>query len=200
MCFVGWAQDYGDVVGSDHQMTNSTIRFMSFPKTEPPPVFASNIVNVFIQHEKQIGTLLLSKGLTSNDVLTVLRSDLVSLGFQVEAGKQKIDKIQRPVFFGENGEPTLKYEIDAYHPEWRCGLEVEAGRAWMGNAIYRDLVQGLVMVHVDTLVIAIPNGYKYKSGGRDVTSSDYSNTVSVAETLFGHSRVRLPYTLVIIGY
>lgn len=181
-------------------MTVSTIRFMSFPKTEPPPAFTSKIVNVFIQHEKQVGTRLLSKGLTSNEVLTVIRSDLLSLGFQVEAGKQKVDKIQRPVFFGENGEPTLKYEIDAYHPEWRCGLEVEAGRAWMGNAIYRDLIQGLVMVHVDTLMIAIPNGYKYKSGSRDVISSDYSNTVSVAETLFGHSRVRLPYTLVVIGY
>jgi len=124
----------------------------------------------------------------------------VKLGFQVEAGKQKVDKIQRPVFFGENGEPTLKYEIDAYQPEWHCGFEVEAGRAWMGNAIYRDLIQGLVMVQVDTLVLAVPNGYKYKSSGRDVISSDYEKTTSVAETLFGHSRVRLPYKLIVIGY
>lgn len=93
-----------------------------------------------------MGTVHLKKGLTSNEVLAVLRDGLISLGFQVEAGKQKGDKIQRPVLFGEHGEPTLNYEIDAYHLDWRCGLEVEAGRAWMGNAIYRDLVKGLVML------------------------------------------------------
>jgi len=152
-------------------------------------------------NEQTIGTLHLKKGLTSNEVLAVLsREGLASLGFEVEAGKQKADKIQRPVFFGENGEATLTYEIDAYHREWRCGLEVEAGRAWMGNAIYRDLIQGLVMVQVDTLVLAVSNTYKYKSGGRATGSPDYANTVSVAETLFGHSRMRLPYNLLIIGY
>jgi hypothetical protein len=118
----------------------------------------------------------------------------------VEASKLRTDKIQRPVFFGENGVPTLNYEIDAYHPAWRCGLEVEAGRAWMGNAVYRDLIQGLVMVQVDTLILAVPNAYKYQSGGKAVSSSDYDNTVAVAETLYGHSRVRLPYGLVVIGY
>jgi hypothetical protein len=56
------------------------------------------------------------------------------------------------VFFGENGQPALKYEVDAYHPEWKAGLEIEAGRAVMGNAIYRDLVQALVMVEVDNFI------------------------------------------------
>lgn len=181
-------------------MAKSSVRFMSFPKTEPPPPFASALAKVFSNHERQVGTKLLKKGLTSNEVLTVIRDDLIALGFQVESGKQRSDKIQRPVFFGEDGEPTLKYEIDAYHAEWRCGFEVEAGRAWMGNAIYRDLVQGLVMVQVDVLVLAVPNAYKYKTGPRDVVSPDYDNTISVAETLYGHTRVRLPYTLVVIGY
>jgi len=158
------------------------------------------VSEVFKNHEKQIGTIQLTKGLTSNEVLTIIREDLVALGFDVETSKQKEDKIQRPVFFGENGEPTLKYEIDAYHNEWRCGLEVEAGRAWMGNAVYRDLIQGLVMVQVDTLILAVPNAYKYKSGGRDTESSDYKNTISVSETLYSHSRVRLPYGLIVIGY
>lgn len=178
----------------------STIRFMSFPKTEPPPHFAAEVAGVFRQHESSISTVGLKKGLTSNEVLAVLREGLLALGFQVEAGKQKDDKIQRPVFFGENGQPTLNYQIDAYHPTWRCGLEIEAGRAWMGNAIYRDLIQGLVMVQVDVLVLAVPIGYRYQSGGRTVISSDYANTVNVAETLFGHTRVKLPYGLVVIGY
>ncbi len=182
------------------QMAKTTIRFTSFPKTEPPPTFASEVAAVFRKHEAAIGTEVLKKGLTSNEVLAVIRDDLVSLGFQVETGKQRSDKIQRPVFFGENGQPTLNYEIDAYHPAWRCGLEVEAGRAWMGNAVYRDLVQGLVMVQVDALVLAVPNTYKYQSSGRTVASTDYANTVSVAETLYSHSRVKLPYGLLVIGY
>jgi hypothetical protein len=158
------------------------------------------IAGVFRALEQGVGTVHLKKGFTSNDVLTVIREDLVGLGFQVEAGKQKQDNIQRSVFFGENGQLTLNYEIDAYHPAWRCGLEVEAGRAWMGNAIYRDLIQGLVMVQVDVLVLAVPNGYRYQSGGRTVTSADHENTVNVAQALYGHSRVRLPYTFVVLGY
>jgi hypothetical protein len=160
----------------------------------------ANVANVFQKHENKIGTRKLSKGLTSNDVLGVIRSDLVEIGFNVEAGKQKEDKIERPVFFGENGQPTLKYEIDAYHSTWRCGLEVEAGRAWMGNAVYRDLIQALTMVQVDNLVLAVPNAYKYQNSGRLTISPDYDNAVSVAETLFGHSRFKFPYTLILIGY
>jgi hypothetical protein len=91
----------------------------------------------------------LVKGLTSDAVLAVLHPQLEALGFQVEKGKVREQKIERPVFFGENGIPALRYQIDAYHPGWRCGLEVEAGRAWMGNAIHRDLIQALVMVQVD---------------------------------------------------
>jgi hypothetical protein len=96
----------------------------------------------------QIGSEGLAKGLTSDAALNLLQPQLEALGFQVEKGKLRGQKIERPVFFGENGVPTLRYQIDAYHPLWRCGLEVEAGRAWMGNAIYRDLIQALVMVQV----------------------------------------------------
>ena len=82
---------------------------------------------------EQIGSEVLAKGLTSDAVLGVLHSQLEALGFQVEKGKVREQKIERPVFFGENGVPALRYQIDAYHPGWRCGLEVEAGRAWMGK-------------------------------------------------------------------
>jgi len=70
----------------------------------------------------------------------------------------------------------------------------------MGNAVYRDLIQALVMVHVDVLALAVPLSYKYQSGGRPTSSSDYENTRSVAEALFGHSRFTLPYKLLLIGY
>ncbi|WP_310394425.1 hypothetical protein [Hymenobacter sp.] len=173
---------------------------MSYPQTEPPAPFVEKIVSVFRQHLDAIGTIELKKGLSSDAVLALLRDDLLLLGFVAEAGKRATEKIARPVFFGENGVPSLRYEIDAFHSEWRCGLEIEAGRAWMGNAVYRDLIQALVMVEVDTLVLAVPNTYRYVTKDKGVISKDYENTVSIANALYGHSRMRLPYNLVVIGY
>lgn len=173
---------------------------MAFPKTEPPPNFVHDIVGVFRKYEQAIATELLAKGLTSNEVLAILAPELENSGFAVETGKMKSQKLERPVFFGENGKPLLNYQIDAYHNDWRVGLEVEAGRAWMGNAIYRDLIQAAVMVGVETLALAVPNVYRYSSGGRPSISRDYENTKAVADALYGHSRLKLPYRLVLIGY
>ncbi|WP_052958274.1 hypothetical protein [Aquamicrobium sp. LC103] len=170
----------------------STIRFSTFPRTEPPPGFTEKLVAVFQTRENSIATADLVKGLTSNEVLQILREDLMRMGFQVEQGKMVADRIKRPVFFGENGAATLQYEVDAFHPEWRCGLEIEAGRASEGNAIYRDLIQALVMVNLDCLVLAVPNGYRRKSLGRTVVSKDYARTCAVADALFGHTRIRMP--------
>lgn len=181
-------------------MPKNTVRFSTFPRTEAPPSFAPSLVDVFKKHEREISTVALAKGLTSDEVLARLRDDLVALGFEVEGGKSRDQKIERPVFFGENGLPRVRYQIDGYHAEWKCGLEVEAGRGWMGNAVYRDLIQAAVMVEVDSLALAVANSYRYKSSGRDATSSDYDNTVALADALYGHSRLRLPYRLVVVGY
>ncbi|WP_370156161.1 hypothetical protein [Ferrovibrio sp.] len=158
------------------------------------------MVEAFRKHETKIETTSRTKGLDSDKVMACLRGDLSLLGFDVEAGKRANEKLRRPVFFGENGLPNLQYEIDAYHGEWRCGLEIEAGRAWQGNAIYRDLVQALIMVDLDHLILAVPNSYKYKSNGKKVVSHSYNKTVAVADALFGHSRVQIPFTLTVIGY
>lgn len=155
---------------------------------------------MFRRHASTVGTEGLTKGLTSDQVLAVLAEDLELLGFQIEKVKASAGKVERPVFFGENGIPTVRYEVDGYHAGWRCGLEVEAGRAWMGNAVYRDLVQALVMVEVDWLCLAVPVSYKYQSTGRSVVSRDYENSVQLAEALYGHSRMRLPYRLLLVGY
>jgi hypothetical protein len=102
----------------------TTVRFTSFPRTQPPPAFIESIVGVFRANEPTFATKIVSNG-----VLAILRDGLVKLGFNVELSKNKAGKIERPVFYGENGVATLRYQIDAYHEEWRCGLEVEAGRA-----------------------------------------------------------------------
>ncbi len=70
----------------------------------------------------------------------------------------------------------------------------------MGNAVYRDLIQAAVMVGVEHLCLAVSNVYRYKSSGRPAASRDYENARQLAEALYGHSRLRLPYNLVLIGY
>jgi hypothetical protein len=56
-------------------MITSTIRYSTFPRTQPPPDFVPTIADIFRKHEDQIGTKHLKKGLTSNDVLTILRDE-----------------------------------------------------------------------------------------------------------------------------
>jgi hypothetical protein len=155
---------------------------------------------VLRSNEAKFATKIIGDALDSNGVLSILKPGLTALGFQVEQSKTRTDKIERPVFYGENGIPTLRYQIDAYHDEWRCGLEVEAGRAWMGNAVYRDLIQAMVMVQVDHLCLAVPNEYRYSSGGKPSISQDYKNTLAVVDALYGHSRIKIPYGLTLIGY
>ncbi len=66
----------------------SAIRFATFPRTESPADFLPDLVGFFERHEAEISTRDLAKGLTSDEVLTMLRPDLSELGFSVEAGKR----------------------------------------------------------------------------------------------------------------
>jgi hypothetical protein len=175
----------------------STVRFISFPRTDAPPSFVPSIVDVFRRHESQVGTEVLGSHLKSDYVLRIVATDLQSLGFAVESGKNPSGKLGRPVFFGENGDPTLRYEVDAFHPEWRCGLEVEGIRAMRGGALYRDLIQAMVMVQVDHLCIAVPNIVTWGAKGK---SRSYREAVRTADALYGHTRVHIPYGLTLIGY
>lgn len=63
-----------------------------------------------------------AQGLTSDEVLRVLRPQLETLGFQVEAGKNRYEKIERPVFYGENGVPALELAGELRSPT-ECPLE-----------------------------------------------------------------------------
>jgi hypothetical protein len=177
-------------------MPETTIHFTSFPRTEPPPFFVANILEVFRAREQAIATDKLPRHLKSDEVLEILRDDLVRLGFDVEGGKRKEDKISRPVFFGQDGTAALRFEVDAYHVDWECGLEIEATRAIRGGALYRDLIQALVMVRVNYLCIGLPNFIQWGKGNR---SRPYEEACRTADALYGHSRIRFPYGLILIG-
>jgi len=175
------------------------ISFMHFPSTKPAPSFIEDTVNCFSDESSSISTI---KGNhhNSDGVLEHIREGLEKIGFEVEKSKKKVDKILRPITFGIDGVPDLKYEVDAYHAKWKVGLEVEAGRGTLGNAIYRNLIQGMVLTGVDHLIVAVAKEYKYKSNGKQHTSKDFEKCIKICSALSSHTRVELPYTITLIGY
>jgi hypothetical protein len=71
----------------------------------------------------------------------------------------------------------------------------------MGNAIYRGLIQGSLMVDARFLVLAVPGEYRYKAGGRIAKEPSYSKTYSVVEAIYGSPRLQLPFEgLLLVGY
>ena len=178
----------------------SDIRYCYYPRTRAPPEFVNKVVAAFRANEDAISTVDDDNGLRSDDVLDIVRDDLEVIGFDVEEGKKKEEKIHRPVLFGENGEPDLQYEVDGYHEGQYYGLEVEAGRTVKGNALYRDLIQAAVMVQVDTLVLVVPNVYRYNSGGRTTESKAYEKSNDVIDTVYASGRIELPFETLLIGY
>lgn len=99
-----------------------------FPRNVRPPAWASSFVEVVSLLRPRYRPSEQKTGLDSDAVLSHLRSGLLALGYAVESGKTKEAKIHRPVLFGENGTPSVKYEIDAFHDELGIAVHVEAGR------------------------------------------------------------------------
>src|SRR6476646_8907782 len=84
------------------------MHFSTFPRTEPPPHFVPAVMETFRHFEKTIGTAFLRKGLSSDNVMSVLRDELQTLGFAVEADKSSTGKLKRPVFL----ERTVDHSVN----------------------------------------------------------------------------------------
>ena len=178
-------------------------RWRFFPSFRPPPAWVDRLAGIFASRRAQIDSMVVhAKRMESDAVLRVIADPLESeMQFTVERGKDKLGKLPRPVFFGDQGASSRTYEIDAFQPELGIALEVEAGRATMGNAIYRDLIQGSLMVDARFLALAVPLEYRYKSGKRTAREPSYAKTYSVVEAIYGSQRLELPFDgLLLIGY
>jgi hypothetical protein len=178
-------------------------RWRFFPAFQAPPAWVQPLVGIFANNRERIDSLVVHDDpMVSNDVLRVISDDLENdMRFIVERGKTKLGKLPRPVFFGDEGTYLRTYEIDAFHPDLGIALEVEAGRATLGNAVYRDLIQGSLMVEARFLALAVPVEYRYRSGGRTSREPSYSKTYSVVEAIYGSERLSLPFDgLLLIGY
>ena len=165
-----------------------------------PPGWVADLIGVFNSAKTSIDTASI-QGEKSDGILASLHPGLAQLGYQVEMSKKAIDKIERPVLFGDEGKPRVHYQIDAWLPDPGVVVEVEAGRGWMGNAFYRDLIRTSLIVGAKYLVIGMMESYVYATGGKKSTSHDYENARDQLDAIFASGRLQLPFKgVLLVGY
>ena len=167
------------------------IQYQFFPRSIGVTSEVSDIIEAFKAVEVSIDSQ--SSTLKSNDVLEQLRPHLEKLGFTVEKGKGKTDKIDVPVLFGINNQIDKMFYADALSKDGKIVIEVEAGRATENNQFLKDIFEACMMYGVDYLVLAVRNTYR--------NHEDF-NIVSVfLETLYISNRIHLPLKgILLVGY
>lgn len=140
-------------------------------------------------------------GLTSDKVLGYLRPGLEAIGYRVETGKTRVERIALPVLYGNEGQERVRYEVDAVHDELGVVVEVEAGQGARGNAVYRDLVRTSLIVDARFLVLGVMSQYRHQSGCREVVVRSYQDAKDQLDAIYASQRLRLPFEGVLLfGY
>jgi hypothetical protein len=171
-------------------------RWKYYPARSQPPRWVDEVVGTFAAARDAIDSEAV-RGVTSDRALAEVRPGLMAIGFEIEGGRSRADRIRRAVLFAEMGRPLVAYEVDGFHPEHRIVLEIEAGRGAANNADYRDLVRTSLMVDADFLVLAMMLEYR---AGRSRTRS-CEQTRDRIDAIYASERLKLPLVgLLLLGY
>jgi hypothetical protein len=167
------------------------IQFQFYPRsvglTEP----ITEVVKSFQKAAKQIASP--EHSLSSDGVLQVLRPELERIGFKVESGKSRGQKIKVPVLFGLNNTIDKYFDADAISADGKIVIEIEAGRALDNFAFLKDIFEASLMYEVEYLVVAVRNHYR---GTRT-----FERIAVFLETLYVSNRIRLPlHGILLVGY
>lgn len=172
------------------------IHFQFFPRSRGLDDKMAKIIEAFELVDKTSPAQM-----RSNDMLALVRPHLEQLGFRVERGKHKNEKIDVPVLFGENNEVDKSFWADALSDDGKIVLEVEAGRAVRNNQFLKDIFQASMMFEVEYLVLAVLNEYHFNNKGGSGVSRDYSEIKTFLETMYVSNRLCLPLKgILLIGY
>jgi hypothetical protein len=172
------------------------IQFQFFPRSQGLDERMTKIVEAFQSVDKIRHTQV-----CSNVMLEMVRPYLEELGFRVERGKQKEEKIDVPVLYGENNKVDKFFSADALSNDGKVVLEVEAGRAVMNNQFLKDIFQACMMFNVEYLVLAVQNEYHTRMNGKQMNWRDYEKIKIFLETMYVSNRLRLPLSgILLIGY
>ena len=167
------------------------IQWIYYPLYSNIPPHLSNIVDVFRKHSEDICSSDHPK-LESDKVLSIVRDDLQKLGYLMEEGKKKGDKIRIPVLYAMNGEEAVVYEVDGFDPLTKTVVEIESGRAISNYQVLKDLVESCLM-DVDYLCIALRMLYRQ--------SKDFEKFNNIIDAIYKSNRLNIPLKgLLIIGY
>ena len=159
------------------------------PENARPPEWATSLVAVVRGIEDRISTVEHKTGIDSDGVLAEMKPGLEALGYVVESGKRRAEKIERPVLFGPNGSPKVSYEIDAFHDELGIAVEVEAGRGAAGNAGYRDIVRTSLILDAEFMALLMPQRYRTTSGGKQALIPAYNRTDAQLDAIYASRRL-----------
>jgi hypothetical protein len=173
-----------------------------FPHNEKPSPWVDDLLEVVKAAEGAICTETPREGLTSDTVLLALAPGMRLIGYDVESGKTTAGKVRRPVLFGENGMPTVTYEVDAAHDDLGVVVEVEAGRGARGNAAYRDVIRTSLILDARYLVLMMPVTYRISTGTVRATSVPaYRDARDMLDAIYASRRLPLPFAgVLLVGY
>ena len=168
-----------------------TIRHQFFPVNKKTPEHLVSVIKVFNEYEDKINSH--KHKLDSNTVLEILRKNLEGVGFRIETGKKKNEKIKIPVLFGENDRIIKSFDVDGYHEEFKTVLEVEAGRGVTNNQFLKDFFEACIMANVDYCIIAVRDTY--------LKQKDFEKVKDFFDSMYASGRMNIPLKgLLIIGY
>lgn len=167
------------------------IQYQFYPRSIGVTQEIADIICAFKAIETDIDSK--SSTLKSNDVLEKLRPHLENIGFIVEKGKGKNEKIDVPVLFGINNQIDKMFYADALSKDGRIVIEVEAGRATENNQFLKDIFEACMMYGVDYLVLAVRNRYR--------AHEDFYIISTFLETMYISNRIHLPLKgILLVGY
>ena len=167
------------------------IKFQFFPRSQG---ITKSIHDVVLCFKRKLDKIDSGKfNLPSNGVLEILRPGLEEIGFVVESGKGKSEKISVPVLFGHDNVIDKAFNADAVSKDGKIVIEIEAGRAVANNQFLKDIFQACMMFEVEYLIIAVRNDYR--------KIDDFEKVNTFLETLYISNRLHLPLKgILLIGY
>jgi len=170
------------------------IRYAWFPDSRQTPEWGECVLGIFRLHERAITPAGRDKPLTSQEVLQVLAEDLRQAGFVIERRRLAAHSPGFPA----SGAVFARDQFDVFHPEWLCCLAIESLTPGPESKPAAR-VEPLLVVDIDTLCLALPNAAPKKMQEK-VGVHDYDSACALAQSVYAHARVKLPYRMLLVGY
>lgn len=138
------------------------VRATSFPAGGPVPVFVNAVIDVFRNLPSAIKTEDVPEdGVLSEDVLDLVRPELLRLGFASEGRLNCRVEVPLPegcVDDEDDGDTyVVIHFIDAYHQGWGCGLDVVDINEGHWVTPYSVIAYEQEVLELDHLIIVLPD-------------------------------------------